>query len=155
MLPTEGGRDSLPSPLSPLLGDTPVLQDRRDLTASSPTSFSNECVSRQPFWSKTPSAEWQLNPLLIKQMHYLLSTLSVDLFATSRNVQLPIFLSPFPDQSANGVDALSHPWDYLGVLCSTEPTVNSGIIRWDSRDDTPGSVVGPGVGPNSLDTAPC
>ena len=52
--------------------------------------------------SKPLSTEWQLDPLLFIQLHRLLSTLSVDLFATCQNTQLPRFLSPFPDMKAEG-----------------------------------------------------
>ena len=38
---------------------------------------------------------------------------SVDLFATRFNHKLPWFVSPVPDQSAWGVDALSLPWEDL------------------------------------------
>ena len=42
--------------------------------------------------------------------------LSVDLFATCHNTQLSHYLSPFPDESAVGVEALSHPWEFPGMM---------------------------------------
>ena len=58
--------------------------------------------------SKPFSTEWQINPDLFKQIFDLLPTLSVDLFETCRNAQLPVPLTPFPDKSTKRVDALSH-----------------------------------------------
>ena len=39
-----------------------------------------------------------------------------------RNVQLHDYLSPFPDMSVKGIDALSHMWDFPGVLFAYSPT---------------------------------
>ena len=66
---------------------------------------------------KPLSTEWQLETTLIScvRLHWLLPT-SVNLFATCRNTQLPRFLLPFPDNSAVGVEALSHPWDFPGMM---------------------------------------
>ena len=62
-------------------------------------------------------------PCLFKQIFDLLPTLSVDLFATCCNAQLLQFLSPFPDKSAKGVDALYHAWDLSGMLYVFPPTL--------------------------------
>ena len=65
---------------------------------------------------KPLSTEWQLDPTLFSRLHQLLLMLSIDLFATCHNTQLPRFHSPFPDESAVGVEALSHPWEFPGIM---------------------------------------
>ena len=67
--------------------------------------------------------EWSLNSHLFKRLHCLVPALSVDLFATSLNKQLPLYVSPFPDQNAVAVDALSVPWDFQGVPFAFPPTI--------------------------------
>ena len=42
--------------------------------------------------------------------------MSVDLYVTCCIGQLRVFLSPFPDLSAKGVDELFHMWDFPGLL---------------------------------------
>ena len=78
---------------------------------------------------KPLSAEWQLDPTLFSHLHQLLTTLSVDLFIACHNTQLTRFLSPFPDKSAVGVETLSHPWEFLGVMY----TFLRFVTRQDSR----------------------
>ena len=48
--------------------------------------------------------------------------LQVDLFATSLNNQLPIFVSPCPDERAAAVDALASHWDRWKHLYLFPPT---------------------------------
>ena len=135
-LPSEEGRGggSLAGPLSPLMEDTTDLPGLGDSPASPTHSFSFECTSRQ---SITLQAFYQIDPRLFKQIFNLLPMLHIDLFATVRNAQHPVFLSPFPDMSAKGVDALSHSWDFPGVLYAFPPTplltVVLGRIREASR----------------------
>ncbi len=54
--------------------------------------------------------EWSLCPVVFKQICRLLGTPMVDLFATSYNTKLPVFVSPYPDRSAMETDSLSIPW---------------------------------------------
>ena len=70
--------------------------------------------------SRSPSSKWQINPRLFKHIFDLLPTLLIDLFATRSIAQ--IFLSPFLDKSAKEVVALSHSWDFLGVLYAFPPS---------------------------------
>ena len=57
--------------------------------------------------------EWSLLPEVFAQICRHWHRPSVDLFATRFNHKLPRFVSPVPDQSAWGVDALSLPWEDL------------------------------------------
>lgn len=55
--------------------------------------------------------EWSLKQELVNQFFLRFSTPNIDLFATRENKKLPVFCSPFPDQLAWAVDALSvHYW---------------------------------------------
>jgi hypothetical protein len=72
--------------------------------------------------SKPLLTEWTLNRSIFEKILLLVPTLSIDLFATRNNTQLPIFLSPFPDHRARGVDALSAAWDFPGILYAFPPT---------------------------------
>ena len=57
--------------------------------------------------------EWSLLPEVFARICRRWHRPSVDLFATRFNHKLPRFVSPVPDQSAWGVDALSLPWEDL------------------------------------------
>ena len=57
--------------------------------------------------------EWALHPHVFKQICRRWDTPHLDLFATRFNNQLPLFVSPIPDETAQAVDALSIPWDGL------------------------------------------
>jgi hypothetical protein len=66
--------------------------------------------------------EWKLNRGVFLDLLRLVPNLSVDLFATRKNTRLPLFLSPFPDPLAQGVDALTDPWTFPGILYAFPPT---------------------------------
>lgn len=59
--------------------------------------------------------EWQLNPVLFQQLSAVSPALSIDLFATVLNTQLPRYVSWKPDPHAEYVDAFSKSWkgDYF------------------------------------------
>ena len=62
------------------------------------------------------------------------------------------------DRSAEGVDALSHTWDFPGGLArlSPDPAANSGTtIREDSSVFTPGSSGSPHVAQAAVVLLPC
>ena len=58
-------------------------------------------------------SEWKLNPHLFRQIQALCPMIQVDLFANYLNRQLPTYVSPFPDDQAWAVDALSFSWEAL------------------------------------------
>lgn len=54
--------------------------------------------------------EWSLHPQVFLLMVQRMWTPLVDLFATSENHKLPIYVSPIPDEKALAVDAMSIDW---------------------------------------------
>ena len=55
-------------------------------------------------------SEWSLDAATFQWLCRLAGPFQVDLFATRDNTQLPMFVSPFPDPLAAGVDAFSLHW---------------------------------------------
>ena len=106
----KGGWDQIPLPVPSLMGDTESLPGLRDPPAGALHSSRLNVLADSLSLFKPLSTEWQLDLTLFSRLHRLLLTLSVDLFATCRNTQLPcyMYLSPFPDESAVRVEALSH-----------------------------------------------
>lgn len=58
-------------------------------------------------------SEWSLHPQVAKAILDLWGNPLIDLFATCKNHRTPLYVSPFPDEKAWGVDALSIRWDNL------------------------------------------
>ncbi len=67
--------------------------------------------------------EWALDQSVFQAVvaHFGLSPV-IDLLATPLNAKLPVFLCPFPDPAAFGVDALSVPWEGFRVAYAYPPT---------------------------------
>ena len=63
--------------------------------------------------NQVQSTEWSLHPQVFKQICRKWFTPHVDLFATHLNHKLPLYLSPVPDPSAWGIDALNLNWTGL------------------------------------------
>jgi hypothetical protein len=55
--------------------------------------------------------EWMLNPLIFRKICELFSPISIDLFASKLNFQLPRFASWKPDPQATIIDAFSISWE--------------------------------------------
>ena len=55
--------------------------------------------------------EWSLSTQIFKQISKIWQSPQVDLFATSLNTKLPLYISPIPDPQAWAVDALNIPWE--------------------------------------------
>jgi hypothetical protein len=55
--------------------------------------------------------EWMLHPEAVHLLFEMWGPALVDLFATRDNKQCPLFVSPYPDSQALGVDALSVSWE--------------------------------------------
>ena len=68
-------------------------------------------------------SEWALAPKDFKKILTQNPRLQVDLFATKLNNQLPIYVSPCPDENAAAIDALSTPWDRWNHLYIFPPTI--------------------------------
>ena len=61
------------------------------------------------------STEWSLSPQIFKKVSRIWDSPQVDLFATSRNKKLPLYVSPIPDPQAWAVDALNIPRENLAA----------------------------------------
>ena len=65
---------------------------------------------------QTLATEWAINGQLLHPVFSAWGTPVIDLFATFANRKLPVFASPFPDQRAKYVDAMSVPWSGMGMV---------------------------------------
>jgi len=54
--------------------------------------------------------EWSLCPIVFRQLCTVLGTPHIDLFATSKNHKLPVYVSPFPESGALATDAMALSW---------------------------------------------
>ena len=71
--------------------------------------------------SQVLGTEWTLHSAIFRQLHRLVPALSVDLFSTRLNNQLPRFVSPCPDPLAWRTDAFSFEWEDM-VAYAFPPT---------------------------------
>jgi hypothetical protein len=60
---------------------------------------------------------------VFKHLSNLLGTFHLDLFATFQNHLCPLYVSPFPDEMAFSVDALSMSWSSLPLSYAFPPTI--------------------------------
>ena len=65
--------------------------------------------------------EWRLQTEILNKLFYAFGTPLIDMFATAENKVTPIFVSPYPDDRAWAVDALSLSWDDLGLVYAFPP----------------------------------
>ena len=70
---------------------------------------------------KPSPTEWRLSQANLNNLFYVCGTPLVDMFATAQNKVVPIFVSPFPDETALETDALSMSWDDLGLVYAFPP----------------------------------
>ena len=70
---------------------------------------------------QTLATEWAINGQLLHPVFSVWGTPVIDLFATFANRKLPVFASPFPDQRAKKVDAMSVPWSGMGMVYAFPP----------------------------------
>jgi hypothetical protein len=76
------------------------------------TNILADAESRRPL----SSGDWKLGPQSFKTIQAIWEV-EVDLFASSWNAQLPIFVSRFPQPGAWKTDALSLSWKALAGYC--------------------------------------
>ena len=69
--------------------------------------------------------EWRLQQVTLNRLFYVFGTPLIDMFATAENKVTPIFVSPYPDDRAWAVDALSLSWDDLGLIYAFPPGSHS------------------------------
>ena len=72
--------------------------------------------------TKPIPTEWSLNTTIFRLICQQLGEPAVDLFATRFNKQLPVFVSPYPDNQALAVDALSMDWSTLPLAYAFPPS---------------------------------
>ena len=65
--------------------------------------------------------EWRLGHEALDKLFSAWGQPTIDLFATKENKVLPIFCSPYPDESAWAVDALSIAWDDFQLAYAFPP----------------------------------
>ena len=86
-------------------------------TTTNPSSRSQECDSRCPVSNQQPQpyrmADSSRN---LKQSVLCLRDPLVDMFTMAENKVTPVFVSPYPNDRAWEVDALSISWDALGLV---------------------------------------
>jgi hypothetical protein len=68
-------------------------------------------------------SEWSLHPQVVRQIFHLWGTPLIDLFATSQNNKLPVYISPLPDPKALDEDALSRSWEGMWAYAYPPTTV--------------------------------
>lgn len=57
--------------------------------------------------------EWTMEPRVLQALWFHWEKPLIDLFATQKNHQLPLYVSPVPDTQAISVDALSISWENM------------------------------------------
>ena len=93
--------------------------------------------------SRPLQTEWSLQQTVFQNLLHLCPSLSVDLFPTKANHKLDLYVSPFPDCQAIGVDALSIPWKFPGVFQKIRTSQVMILViapcwpkqSWDRRSD--------------------
>ena len=86
-----------------------------------------DALSRgKPFLKLT---EWTLNSMVANLVFNKMGQPSIDLFATSQNKKLPVFVSPFPDETAVAVDALSLNWTGMFAYAYPPPIILPKVLQ--------------------------
>ena len=75
------------------------------------------------------STEWSLSSQIFKQIPKLWESSQVDLFATSLNKKLPLYVPPIPDSQAWAVDALNIPWENLVAYASLPTALLPKVVK--------------------------
>ena len=84
--------------------------------SSNATSLHSDGTSRCGSF-KIILTEWFLHTLMVNKICQNYGRPLVDLFATSRNRKLLMYVSPVPDAMVWKDDSFQHPWDHLYALC--------------------------------------
>ena len=110
---------------------TPILQNSG--TVRAPGSVCNNSHTYTPPRSQDITAdalsrlsqpsptEWRLPTETLNNLFCAFGTPLIDMFATAENKVTPVFVSPYPDDRAWAVDALSLSWDDLGLVYAFPP----------------------------------
>ena len=65
--------------------------------------------------------KWRLPTETLNRLFCAFGTPLIDMYATAENKVTPVFVSPYPDDRAWAVDALSLSWDDLGLVYAFPP----------------------------------
>jgi len=89
-----------------------------------------DTLSRQ---GQVIQSEWTLNHQVLEPVFSQWGRPWLDMFATRNNSRLCQFVSPYPDQEALAVDALSMDWNGLGLVYAFPPfkAVGEVIRKWN------------------------
>ena len=71
--------------------------------------------------SQPSPTEWRLPTETLNKLFSAFGTPLMDMFATAANKVTPVFVSPYPDDRAWAVNALSLSWDDLGLVYAFPP----------------------------------
>ena len=71
--------------------------------------------------SQPSPTEWRLPTETLNNLFCAFGTPLIDMYATAENRVTPVFVSPYPDDRAWAVDALSLSWDDLGLVYAFPP----------------------------------
>ena len=112
----QGGGDSIPKSVHFDLEYVSVGNKTQD-SLDSATRIGSE----QSRGSKIKNTEWTLKKSVVQTIFQMWEIPHVDLFATRLNHQIQTFVSPFPDELALTVDALSISWK--GVIGYAYPPI--------------------------------
>ena len=80
-------------------------------------------------------AEWTLSNKVFQQIRSTFPYLEVDLFATCLNHQLPLYVSPVPDDQAWDTDALSINWEGLSAYAYPPTILIPQVLRKVEESD--------------------
>ena len=98
--------------------------------------FLNNLVDRLSQSNQPISTEWGLHPEITTQISEMWGHLTVDLFATVHNTQLPQFTSPIPEPQALVVNALSQPFQERSMyMFPPFPLLNKVIQKLQANQD--------------------
>ncbi len=78
--------------------------------------------------------EWKLEPRIVRALWLHWEKPLLDLFATRQNAQLPLFVSPVPDEQAMAVDALSIPWTNLYAYAFPPTAILAKVLQKLSQE---------------------
>ena len=80
--------------------------------------------------SRSKETEWHLSPLIAQRIFRLFGTPAVDLFASARTAQLPLYMTlDRADSRAVAVDALSQEWPFPLVFAFPPPTLVPAVLN--------------------------
>ena len=100
---------------------------------------------RADFYSRNfnDNKEWQLKPVLFKNITNIFGIPEIDIFASRKNTQLPRFVSWLPDPEAEFIDAFSISWRFNYIYAFPPFSVIGDVIRKIQQDEAEALVILP------------